>query len=82
MTDNPQDYFLTFKFSQDHIECWFGSIRAQSGRCTNPSPRQLKSAIQKLLSHAQIQIANGNCSLIGEIPLLQKFSRRENRDNK
>lgn len=75
MKDDPQDYFLPFKFSQDHIETWFGAIRAQNGRSNNPTARQLKSATQKLLSYAEIKIANGNCSLEGDISVLQNFQQ-------
>lgn len=40
-------YLTMFKFSQDHIELFFGKIRSLGGFNNNPNARQFKSAYKK-----------------------------------
>ena len=47
--ENPFEYLLTYKFSQDHIELLFSCIRAQGGWNNNPNCLQLKYAMRKML---------------------------------
>lgn len=59
---NPLKYVLSYKFSQDHIELLFNSIRGALGWNTNPTPKQFGYIIRRL--HARIGItadSNGNC---------------------
>ena len=35
------DYFLTYKFSQDHLESYFSCIRASLGGCSKPTTIQV-----------------------------------------
>ena len=60
--DQPLKYVLSYRFSQDHIELLFNSIRGALGWNTNPTPRQFGFIIRRL--HARVGItpdSNGNC---------------------
>ena len=59
--NGPLDYLLTFKFSQDHIELFFCSLRSRFGSNNNPSAREFQSAYKRLLLHQEIRGSNGNC---------------------
>ena len=62
-TDNSFQYVLTFKFSQDHIECLFSKIRSMGGFNNNPNVAQFKSALRKLLVKQQVSSsAASNCA--------------------
>lgn len=60
-TDRLQ-YFLTFKWSQDHLETFFATVQA-SLRCNNnPTVRQFQRIMKKLLIHNEICGGRGqNC---------------------
>lgn len=56
------DMLPLFKLNQDHIELYFGAIRASLGYNNNPSVRQFISAYKKLLVRCQIRDNEiGNC---------------------
>jgi hypothetical protein len=78
-TDNKFDYVLTFKMSQDHIECLFSKIRSMGGFNNNPNVVQFKAALRKLLVKQQISASPAaNCadsSISGAIFEL-KWSKR------
>ncbi len=40
---------LTYKLSQDHLEHFFGLIRARFGANNNPTPLQFKNTYRRLL---------------------------------
>lgn len=42
-------YLLTYKLSQDHLEHFFGLIRARFGANNNPTPLQFKNTYRRLL---------------------------------
>lgn len=66
---NPLNYVLTYKFSQDHIELFFSSIRACGGFNNNPNACQFRWALRKLLLSSNISVRNSNCLNNGvEIP--------------
>ena len=48
-SDNPFNYLLTYKYSQDHIELLFSCIRSRGGWNNNPNSLQLKYALRKML---------------------------------
>ena len=52
---------LTFKFSQDHLELFFGCLRTRFGCNNNPSAKEFKIAYKKLLLHQEIRGNRGNC---------------------
>lgn len=65
-------YLMTFKFSQDHVELFFGKIRSLGGFNNNPNARQFKSAYKKMLSHLELSSKfTGNCLPLENLPILQ-----------
>ena len=40
----PMKYILTYKFSQDHLELFFGAIRSSGGFNNNPTAQQFTAA--------------------------------------
>jgi hypothetical protein len=75
-------YLLTYKFSQDHLELFFASVRARGGKNNNPSAAQLKATWKRLLTHHQLKdISSGNCQPQDTCKLLsiaRSVSRMEN----
>lgn len=62
ITTNKISFLLTYKFSQDHIEIFFSSVRMMGGWNNNPTARQFISAYKKLLVNKAIRISgNTNC---------------------
>jgi len=49
-------YIPCYKFSQDHIELFFGCVRAQGGCNNNPTVRQFKPLTKNFLSTQRLQI--------------------------
>ena len=43
----------SYKVSQDHIDLFFSNIRFHGGCNNNPAVKQFKSAVQKLIIHAE-----------------------------
>ena len=54
-------YLLTYKWSQDFLEMFFGQVRSRFGHNNNPSCRQFVFAYKRLLTKNQIKLVNGNC---------------------
>ena len=51
-----------YKFSQDHLELFFSSMRAAGGRNDNPTAAQFIAAFKWLLMRSSIAVgSNGNC---------------------
>lgn len=64
-------FLLAYKFSQDHVELFFGAIRSQGGHNNNPNSRQFKASFKKLLSHLELSSKfTGNCLPLDNIPIL------------
>ena len=59
--NGPLKFLLTFKFSQDHLELFFGCLRTRFGCNNNPSAKEFKIAYKKLLLHQEIRGNRGNC---------------------
>lgn len=51
-------FFATYRFSQDHLEMFFGKIRSLNGHCDNPMANQFISAYRKLLHQSDILISS------------------------
>lgn len=66
------EYFEVYKISQDHLELFFGSIRAQGGYDNNPTARQFQSAYKKLVIRVNdVESFNtGNCIPLEHIDIL------------
>lgn len=79
---NIMSYLTMYKFSQDHIEIFFGKIRSQGGHNNNPNARQFKSAYKKLLSHMELSSKfSGNCLPLEDIPILNSTTKTMQRIN-
>ena len=60
--ENPiLKYILTYKMSQDHLELFFGAVRAAGGWNNNPTALQFRSAYKQLLMRHDITGGRGNC---------------------
>jgi len=70
------EYFKVYKISQDHLELFFGSIRAQGGYNNNPTARQFQSAYKKLVVRVNdVESFNtGNCIPLEHIDILHYSS--------
>jgi len=74
----PLKYLLGYKFSQDHIELFFGAIRGRGGWNNNPTARQFKAAYKRLLVHQNVKaVVTGNCLPQEPIELLSISSKIE-----
>ena len=71
---NPFKYLLTYKFSQDHIEILFSSIRARGGWNNNPNSLQLMYTLRRMLLRNSISASkNANCQILDQhsvVPIL------------
>ncbi|KAK6174267.1 hypothetical protein SNE40_017579 [Patella caerulea] len=54
------NYILTYKFSQDHIELFFGAVRACGRFNNNPTAQQFVAAYKRLLLRSAVG-GKGNC---------------------
>ena len=70
VTNGPLDFLLTFKFSQDHIELLFCSLRTRFGSNNNPSAKEFQHAYKRLLLHQEITGKHGNCIIDNDAFLL------------
>ena len=59
-TNPPLRYLLTYKFSQDHLELFFGAVRAAGGCNNNPTAYNFLSIYKRLLLRSSIQGGKGN----------------------
>ena len=60
--ENPVlKYLLTYKMSQDHLELFFGAVRASGGWNDNPTAMQFRSAYKQLMMRHNITGGRGNC---------------------
>ena len=64
VTNGPLSYLCLYKLSQDHLEHFFGLIRAKYGANNNPSPYQFKKTFRQILLGVTGSIVeNGNVTL-------------------
>lgn len=64
-------FLLSYKFSQDHVELFFGHLRSHGGHNNNPNAVQLKSAYKKMLMHLELSNKfTGNAIPLENIPIL------------
>lgn len=57
-------FILTYKFSQDAIELFFGFMRGKFGHNNNPNCLEFKNALKSILLHNSIKMSSGNCTLL------------------
>lgn len=64
-----------YKFSQDHLELFFGVLRAHGRANNNPTSRQFKSAYKKTLINTELKEGfRGNCIPLEDISILKESS--------
>jgi DNA transposase THAP9 len=68
--ESPLKYLLTYKFSQDHLELFFGALRSSCGSNNNPTVRQFISAYKRLLMRHNVKGGLGNCRVLDETKML------------
>ena len=66
----PMNYLLTYKFSQDHLELFFGAIRSAGGFNNNPTAQQFTAAYKRLLMRSTIEGGKGNCQKLDPTSIL------------
>ena len=66
----PINYLLTYKFSQDHLELFFGAIRSAGGFNNNPTAQQFTAAYKRLLMRTTIEGGKGNCQKLDPTSIL------------
>ena len=66
----PLKYLLTYKLSQDHLELFFGAVRAAGGFNNNPTTQQITAAYKLLLLRSHIEGGKGNCEKRDPIDIL------------
>lgn len=55
-------YVLSYKFSQDHLELFFNSVRRSCGWNDNPTCLQFRNIYRRLLKHVGVECTStGNC---------------------
>lgn len=68
-------YLTLYKFSQDHLELFFGVIRAHGMANNNPTSRQFKAAYKKTLINTELKDGfRGNCIPLDDISILNESS--------
>ena len=64
---NSFSYFLTYKFSRDHLELLFSCIRGKNGFNNNPDVRTFKSVLKRILLRVSVVASNrANCLVFEE----------------
>ena len=66
----PLKYLLMYKTSQDHLELFFGAVRATGGCNNNPTTIQFTAAYKSLLLKSHISGGKGNCEKRDPIEIL------------
>lgn len=62
VVNGPLEKLYTFKYSQDHLETWFGCVRRMHGCNDNPTVQQFVSSYRRLLVFNGIQCSkHSNC---------------------
>lgn len=83
LIENPLQYFLTYKCSQDHLEIFFSAIRSRGGWNNNPNTQQLKWALRQLLFKNSVTgSVTANCMLFENLSTPAFEFRSENRQKK
>lgn len=68
-------FFLTYKFSQDHIEMLFSAIWAKGGFNNNPTVSQFEAAYKSMIVHSEIKSSsNANCMALDDTTILRVSS--------
>ena len=71
-------YFLTYEFSQDHLELFFAAVRSAGGSNNNPTTSQFTSAHKKLLMRHTIEGGDVNCKAQDDTKILNSIEDQYN----
>ncbi|XP_031637585.1 uncharacterized protein LOC116350016 [Contarinia nasturtii] len=71
------DELYTFKFSQDHLETYLGTIRRLNGCNDNPTPIQFSGAFRKLLICSEIMTSKHSNVINNDTQVLTTSSRKK-----
>lgn len=72
-------FFATYRFSQDHLEMFFGNIRTLNGYNDNPMAQQFISAYRKLWLQSDIAVSDrSNVACLETSHILYVSSRTKN----
>ncbi|XP_065312499.1 uncharacterized protein LOC135922021 [Gordionus sp. m RMFG-2023] len=75
-------YVLTYKTSQDHLELFFSCLRSRGGFNNNPSAYQLRSAVRAVLIGKMDALTTGNCIPIDNTNLIcGDYQKNDNDDD-
>lgn len=75
VTSNRLHVLLTYKFSQDHLEMFFGAIRSKGGWNNNPSAYQFNTAYKRLLIQSDFKASkSANCTALDSTGILDVSS--------
>ena len=59
----PLNHIITYKWSQDHLELFFGMLRSKLGDNNNPTCLQFQHIYRRLMVRQQVKCGkNGNCT--------------------
>lgn len=72
----PMSFILTYKFSQDHLEMFFGTVRSHLGANNNPSCKEFISIIKRLMVHNEIRAVKGNVDILDSTEFLTISSKQ------
>jgi len=61
-SQSPLKFILTYKMSQDHLEIFFGCVKARGWSNNNPNCVQFKKSLRQLLFTKNITVEDGKCS--------------------
>ncbi|KYN20001.1 THAP domain-containing protein 9, partial [Trachymyrmex cornetzi] len=76
-----QNFLLTYKMSQDHLEMFFSAIRTKGGHNNNPSARQFSYAYRRLLHHTKLTVLpHGNAIAQDDTNILNITNERKTMD--
>lgn len=78
VTKKTLQFLLTYKFSQDHLELFFCSIRSRNGWINNPNAQQFMYTYKRLLVHQDVRSNTGNCLAQDQTNILLVSSKKEN----
>ena len=67
----PMTYISTYKFSQDHLQLFFGAIWSSGGFNNNTTAEQFTAAYKRLLLRSSIHGLNGNLTKQDDTDILE-----------
>lgn len=68
---NILPYICTYRFSQDHLESFFGSMRTKGGCNNNPNAVHFRACYKRLIHHNDVtSTAKANCTEFNDTKIL------------